>query len=44
MVGLSWEAFGIPMEAVVEEYTALPLKPAVLDKWLYSNAKTFFRL
>ena len=44
MVGLSWEAFGIPMEAVVEEYAALPLKPAVLDKWMYSNAKTFFRL
>lgn len=44
MVGLSWEAFGLPMEAIVEEYASLPLKPAVLNKWLYSNAKTFFRL
>jgi len=44
MVGLSWEAFGLPMEAVVEEYAALPLKDSVIDKWLYHNARTFFRL
>ena len=44
MVGLSWEAFGIPMEAVVEEYAALPLKDSVIDKWLYGNARRFFRL
>jgi len=44
MVGLSWEAFGIPMEAVVEEYAALPLKEPVLEKWLYRNAQRFFRL
>ncbi len=44
MVGLSWEAFGIPMEDVVAEYEALPLKPAVLEKWLSTNARRFFRL
>jgi len=44
MVGLSWEAFGLPMESLVEEYAALPLKDAVIDKWLYRNAQRFFRL
>ncbi len=44
MVGLSWEAFGLPMEALVEEYAALPLKDSVIDKWLYRNAQQFFRL
>ncbi len=44
MVGLSWEAFGVPMETLVEEYASLPLKAHVLEKWLYSNAKRFFRL
>ena len=44
MVGLSWEAFGLPMEALVEEYAALPLKDVVIDKWLYRNAQHFFRL
>ncbi len=28
MVGLSWEAFGVPMETLVEEYASLPLKAA----------------
>lgn len=44
MVGLSWEAFGVPMADLIEEYAALPLKPAVLDKWLYANARQFFGL
>ena len=44
MVGLSWEAFGLPMEDLIEEYAALPLKASVLDKWLFGNAKNFFRL
>ena len=44
MVGLSWEAFGLPMETLIEEYEKLPLKAAVLDKWLYRNAQHFFRL
>ena len=44
MVGLSFEAFGLPMETLVEEYAALPLKDRVIDKWLYGNAQRFFRL
>ncbi len=44
MVGLSWEAFGLSMTDLVAEYAALPLKPAVLDKWLYANARRFFGL
>jgi predicted TIM-barrel fold metal-dependent hydrolase len=44
MTGLSWEAFGVPFETLIAEYEALPLKPAVIDKWLYGNAARFFRL
>ncbi len=44
MVGLSWEAFGQPMAALVEEYAGLGLKAPVLDKWLHGNAQRFFRL
>jgi uncharacterized protein len=44
MVGLSFEAFGLPMEALIEQYAALPLKDRVLEKWLYGNAQRFFRL
>ncbi|MGH7067065.1 MAG: amidohydrolase family protein [Acetobacteraceae bacterium] len=44
MVGLSSEAFGLSIGELIEEYAALPLKPAVLDKWLYANARRFFGL
>ena len=44
MVGLSQAAFGVPFETLVAEYEALPSKPAVLEKWLYGNAKRFARL
>ncbi len=44
MVGFSWEAFGLPYETLITEYEALPLKPAVVEKWLYGNAARFFRL
>jgi uncharacterized protein len=44
MVGLSWESFGLPMEAVIEEYAALPLKDHVIDKWFHANAARLFRL
>jgi predicted TIM-barrel fold metal-dependent hydrolase len=44
MVGLSWEAFGLPMETLVEEYAALPLKDSVIDKWLYKNAPALLPL
>ena len=43
-VGLSFEAFGMPMEGLIEEYASLGLKGQVLDKWLYGNAQRFFRL
>lgn len=38
MVGLSTRLLGLSMEAAIEEYLALPLKEAVKEKWLYSNA------
>jgi uncharacterized protein len=44
MVGLLFEAFGMPMEGLIEEYASLGLKDRVLDKWLYGNAQRFFRL
>lgn len=44
MTGLSQEAFGVPYETLIAEYEALPLKTAVIEKWLYGNAKRFFRL
>ena len=43
MVGLSRSTFGIPFETLIAEYQALPLKPAVLEKWFYRNALTFLR-
>jgi hypothetical protein len=43
MVGLSRSTFGIPFEQLIAEYQDLPLKPAVLEKWLYRNALTFLR-
>jgi uncharacterized protein len=44
MVGLSWETIGLPLETLIEEYMRLPLKDPVKDKWLYENARRFFRL
>ena len=44
MTGLSQEAFGVPFETLIAEFEALPLKPAVIEKWLYGNAARFFRL
>jgi len=43
MVGLSRYIFGVPFEQLIAEYQDLPLKPAVMEKWLYRNALTFFR-
>ena len=31
-------------KTLIAEYEALPLKPAVVEKWLYGNAARFFRL
>ncbi len=44
MVGLSQYLFKAPLEQLVADYLKLPLKDAVLEKWLYGNAKTFFQL
>lgn len=44
MVGFSAEQFGLSIPEMVELYEALPLKEAVVEKWLYGNAKRFLRL
>jgi predicted TIM-barrel fold metal-dependent hydrolase len=44
MVGLSWEQFGMSFEQLIELYEKLPLKEAVVEKWLYGNAARFLRL
>jgi len=44
MIGLARDMLGVPFETLIEEYRALPLKPAVLEKWFYANAVDFFRL
>jgi predicted TIM-barrel fold metal-dependent hydrolase len=44
MVGLSWEQFGLTFEQIIAIYEALPLKEAVIEKWLYGNAARFLRL
>jgi predicted TIM-barrel fold metal-dependent hydrolase len=43
MVGLSRGTIGMSFEQLIAEYEALPLKSAVLEKWLYRNAFSFFR-
>jgi predicted TIM-barrel fold metal-dependent hydrolase len=44
MVGLSPGTLGIPQKESIAEYEKLPLKERVIEKWLYGNAKRFFRL
>ena len=44
MVGLSSGTLGIPFKEAITEYQALPLKERVIEKWLYLNARRFFRL
>jgi uncharacterized protein len=43
MVGLSRATLGMSFEQLIAEYEALPLKSAVLEKWLYRNALAFLR-
>jgi uncharacterized protein len=43
MVGLSRGTLGMSFEQLIDEYEALPLKSAVLEKWLYRNALAFLR-
>jgi len=44
MVGLSLGTVGLPYKEAIAEYEALPLKERVIEKWLYENARRFFRL
>ena len=44
MVGFSAEQFGLSIAEMVKLYEALPLKEAVVEKWLYGNARRFLRL
>ena len=44
MVGLSLGSVGLPYKEAITEYEALPLKERVIEKWLYGNARRFFRL
>ena len=42
LVGLSAGLVGQPLETLIEEYMALPLKDTVKEKWLYANAARVF--
>jgi predicted TIM-barrel fold metal-dependent hydrolase len=44
MVGLSRYLLGMSFEEIIAEYGKLPLKEKVLEKWLFHNAREFFRL
>jgi predicted TIM-barrel fold metal-dependent hydrolase len=44
MVGISLGSVGIPYKESIALYEALPLKDQVIEKWLYGNARDFFRL
>lgn len=44
MVGLSLGSVGLPYPQAIALYEGLPLKARTIDKWLYENARTFFRL
>jgi predicted TIM-barrel fold metal-dependent hydrolase len=44
LVGFSAEQFGLSIAEMVKLYEALPLKEAVVEKWLYGNARRFLRL
>ncbi|MGH3402312.1 MAG: amidohydrolase family protein [Streptosporangiaceae bacterium] len=44
MVGMSVASFGLTRSELIAEVLALPLKDAVAEKWLYSNAARFFRI
>ena len=42
MVGFSRYLMGCGYDELIAEYQGLPLKEAVLEKWLYGNAAAFF--
>lgn len=44
LFGSDWLNLGIHISTVIEEVRSLPLKPAVIDKWLIHNATRVFSL
>ena len=42
MIGFSCYLMGSSYAELIAEYQQLPLKEAVLEKWLYGNAVEFF--
>ena len=44
MVGISLGSVGLPYKESIAIYQSLPLKGHVIEKWLYHNARRFFRL
>lgn len=44
MVAFSKDSFAMTVPQMVKLYEALPLKEAVIEKWLYGNARRFLRL
>ena len=39
----SWATYAMPVNDVVSEMRALPLKEEVREKWLYQNAARLFK-
>jgi predicted TIM-barrel fold metal-dependent hydrolase len=44
LFGSDWLNLGVHISRVIEEVRALPLKPAVIEKWLHDNAEKVFGL
>ena len=44
MIGISGGSVGLPYRESIALYEQLPLKPRVLDKWFYENARRFYRV
>jgi predicted TIM-barrel fold metal-dependent hydrolase len=44
LFGSDWLNLGIHISKVIDEVRALPLKPAVIEKWLHTNAERVFGL
>jgi len=40
LFGSGWFLLGRPPALVLEEFRALPIKPEVMEKWLWRNAQT----
>jgi hypothetical protein len=39
LFGSGWFLLGRPPAVVLEEFRALPIKPEVMEKWLWRNAQ-----